>query len=193
MGKGRFQRCADVCFGAETRSLPWLSWILTLFLEKVAVQSWLQSGAIAVRECERSASRKMCPSMVGPDAARRKCVDAIDWMTAPFGNATTRSLDGSNGRSAGMSETRINVSVAPVSARVGMVFGLHDVGDGVEIKFDERTLLEMLCAFEITSMSPTHHGCPPGTWPGLGEFSMAGLKVTASASMCLQFAPLWPR
>ena len=129
--------------------------MLMLVLEKVAVQSWLQSGAIAVSECERSVSRKMWPSIMGPDAARRKLVDAIDWMTAPFGKDTTRSLEGSSGRSAGMSEARSSVSVAPVSARVGMVgqglFGRmterdsicdRDVGDGVEIKLDKKLCLK---------------------------------------------------
>jgi len=144
--------------------------MLMLVLEKVAVQSWLQSGAIAVSECERSVSRKMWPSIMGPDAARRKLVDAIDWMTAPFGKDTTRSLEGSNGRSAGMSEARSSVSVAPVSARVGMIrqglidrmterdsICVRDVGDGVEIKLDEKTLLEILCESKMISMSPTHH------------------------------------
>ena len=69
-----------------------------------------------------------------------------------------------------MSEARSSVSVAPVSARVGMVgqglFGRmterdsicdRDVGDGVEIKLDEKTLLEILCESKMISMSPTHH------------------------------------
>lgn len=176
-----------------------------LVLEKVAVQSWLHSGAIAVSECERSASRKMWPSIMGPDAARRKLVDAIDWITAPLGKDTTRSLEGSNGRSAGMSEARSSVSVAPVSARVGMVgqdlfsrvterdsVCLRDVGEGVEIKLDEKTLLEILRESKMISMSPTHHWWPPGMWPGLGELSMAGLNVFVSANMCLQFTPACP-
>lgn len=96
--------------------------MLTLFFENVAVQSWLQSGAIAVREWERSASLKTWASMVGPAAAMRNRVDATDLIWAPLGNSTTSCLEASNGRLAGMSDALINVSVAPVSASVWIVW-----------------------------------------------------------------------
>ena len=70
-----------------------------------------------------------------------------------------------------MSEARSSVSVAPVSARVGMIgqglvdrmterdsICVREVGDGEEItKLDEKTLLEILCESKMISMSPTHH------------------------------------
>ena len=95
--------------------------MLMLVLEKVAVQSWLQREAIAVREWERSASLKTWASMVGPAAAMRNRVDATDLIWAPLGNSTTSCLEASKGRLAGMSDALINVSVAPVSASVWIV------------------------------------------------------------------------
>ena len=105
-------------FGASIITLPMLSRILTLCLENVAVQSWAQSGAIAVRELERSVSRKMWASIRGPAGDNANCVDAMDWIVEPFGSATCMPFEARMGKFFGMSLRRRIVSVAPVSARV---------------------------------------------------------------------------
>ena len=80
-------------FGASRMTVPSLSRMVTLFLENVAVQSCAHSGAIAVRDVDKSASRKTWASIRGPAGAIANFVDAMDWMTEPLGSATCNPLE----------------------------------------------------------------------------------------------------
>ena len=107
--------------------MPSLSRMVTLCFENVAVQSCAQSGAIAVRDVDKSASRKTWASIRGPAGAIANFVDAMDCMTEPLGSATCNPLEARIGRLGGTSLIRMSVSVAPVSASVVMCGGFTRV------------------------------------------------------------------
>ena len=86
---------------------------------------------------------------------------AIGWMVARLGNSTIRFF--------GSSDSRINGSVAPVSARVWMldVVALACVC-GVVIKtcLFELNLIERFTALVFATITPNPHGWPPATSVG---------------------------
>jgi hypothetical protein len=106
-----------------------------------AVQPWLHSGAMAVRESDRSTSRNTWPSMSVNVLGIANATEPIDCMCWPLGNVTVNCGVALMRMSAGRSDSRISVSVAPESARVGMM-GFERLGAqmvGLLVDFTEST------------------------------------------------------
>ena len=191
-------------------TVPSLSRMVTLFLENVAVQSCAHSGAIAVRDVDKSASRKTWASIRGPAGAIANFVDAMDWMTEPLGSATCNPLEARIGRFGGTSLIRMSVSVAPVSASVvifccctRVLIGCYDtIGFGfggvgaiflvIEQSLLVETLIDELQGNALVPKSPTYQTWPPATSLGERELIIAGVNLEELAAIYLHSLPLWP-
>lgn len=166
MGNGRFHSDEVGCLDPVSRVIPCESVMLTVVSVKVALHFCRQSGAIAVSELVRSWSLKMCASMVGPKGETWKVVLATDLIVARLGNSTVRPLCGCNFSCGGTSESLIKVSVAPVSANVGMAAGVL-CGVVIKFAFFEESLIDGLMKAGFKTISPLHQVWPPGCDVGL--------------------------